>query len=137
MLHIFTADPFSITSGTTVTTTTTTTTTASAAKSAGTIRLEDDLAQKLREAVHKEAKHYADDGSPTAVTRFLKALFAEYGAKPDKVRMAGIYQPLLLLSSYTYYSCYYNCYYSSRFSNISYYYYLRMPLSPYQTITII
>jgi hypothetical protein len=48
------------------------------------VELDDDLARKLREAIHKEALAYSEQGSPAAVTQFLKDLLATYGQKPDK-----------------------------------------------------
>jgi hypothetical protein len=49
------------------------------------VDLDDELARKLRDAVHKEATNLSDSGSPNAVTEFLKTLCATYGVKPDKV----------------------------------------------------
>lgn len=51
--------------------------------------LDDELARKLRDAVHKEAISLSEPGSPAAVTEFLKTLCATYGVKPDKVGRAA------------------------------------------------
>ena len=56
----------------------------------GAVGLDDDLAKKLRDAVHEEAVAYADNGSSTAVTQFLKDVLATYGSKSNKVRLVGL-----------------------------------------------